>query len=309
VVTKYGAKPYEDYRAMLDEVRPDVAYVLCENARKAEVAEEIARRGIDVILEKPMATDAESARRIVALGAKYHVNVLVNWPVTWRKYVREMKKTLDSGVCGNIKKLRYLNGHTGPLGKGAKHRGVSDHAEEMTDEERGRTWWYRSECGGGAFLDILCYGCFFTRWMFGKTPIDMVSVADNLGTPYGDVEDNLVAIARYENAFSVCEGTWTAPRRRMPTGPEAVCEDGVVWCDGVADGEAFICAADTYGADIPVCILENDDSYRNMPWHYAAHRLHGTPIHETLTAEFNADVVAMIDAARRSDQSGKRERI
>ena len=203
-----------------------------------------------------MTVDPESAARIVALQEKYHVNILVNWPVIWRQYVREMKATLDSGICGKLKKMRYINGHTGPLGKGAKHRGVTSQAEEMTDAERSRMWWYRNECGGGAYLDILCYGCYFTRWMFGRLPVEMLSVGENLGTPCGDVEDNVVAVARYEDGFSVCEGTWTTPRRRMTTGPEAVCEDGAIWCDGIPDDKAFVSAMDMYGTERPVCHVE-----------------------------------------------------
>ncbi len=309
VVENCGAKPFDDYRTMLDEVKPDVAYLLCENVRKAEVAEEVARRGVNVILEKPMAATPEDAARIVALKEKYGVEVFVNWPVTWRRYVRQMKEELDSGKIGKLQKLRYLNGHTGPLGKGAKHRGVSDRAEEMTDEERGRTWWYRKECGGGAYLDILCYGCYFARWMFGGLPESVMSVGENLGTPYGNVEDNIAALMRYKNGFAVAEGTWTTPRRRMPTGPEAICSDGVVWCDGVPDGEAFTVASDLYGNDLEVAEIPDDPAFRNMPWQYAAHVLHGTSMHETLTAEFNADVIAMIAAAEKSNRTGKAEAV
>lgn len=309
IVTNYNVKKFDDYLMMLDTVKLDVAYLLCENASKAAIAEQIASRGIDVIIEKPMAMTLDEARGIVALKERYGVNIFVNWPVTWRKYVRSFKAALDSGICGELKKLRYLNGHTGPLGKGAKHRGVSDNAEEMTDEERSRLWWYRSENGGGAFLDILCYGCYFTRWTFGAMPLDITAYADNLGTPYGNVEDNLVAVSRYENGFSVSEGTWTTPRRRMPTGPEAVCSDGVIWCDGVADGEAFISAIDMYGNEIELHEPADDDRFKNMPWHYAAFKLNGQEVHETLTAEFNADVVAMIEAARRSNASRSAQKV
>ena len=38
----------------------------------------------------------------------------------------------------------YKNGHTGPHGKKAKHRGVTRNAEEMNDEQRGKTWWYNT---------------------------------------------------------------------------------------------------------------------------------------------------------------------
>ena len=309
VVENCGAKPYENYIEMLEDVKPDVAYVLTENYRKADIAEEIAKRGINVILEKPMAVTAEDARRIVALKERYGVEIYVNWPVTWRKYVREMKAMVDSGKLGKLQKLRYLNGHTGPLGKGAKHRGVSAHAEEMTDEERGRTWWHSKKCGGGAYLDILCYGCYFSRWMFGGVPVDVMSIGENLNTPFGDTEDNIAALLRYENGFAVAEGTWTTPRRRMPTGPEAICSDGVVWCDGVPDGEAFAAAADIYGNDVAIDAQEDDDNFRNMPWQYAAHVEKGLPMHETLTAEFNADVVAMIEAAERSNASRKAEKV
>ena len=47
----------------------------------------------------------------------------------------KMKAALDSKLVGEPVKLRYINGHTGPLGKGAMHRGVSDNAEEIADEK------------------------------------------------------------------------------------------------------------------------------------------------------------------------------
>lgn len=309
VVENYGATPYENYIEMLESEKPDVAYLLCENSRKAEIAEEIAKRGISVIIEKPMATTAEEARRIVALKAKYGVEIYVNWPVIWRKYIREMKAALDSGKFGRLQKLRYLNGHTGPLGKGARHRGVSENAEEMTDEEKARIWWHSKKCGGGAYLDILCYGCYFSRWMFGKAPIDVMSIGENLNTPFGDAEDNIAALLRFENGFAVTEGTWTTPRRRMPTGPEAICSEGVVFCDGVADGASFVSAMDIYGNDVEVDTQEDDNRFCNMPWHYAAHILEGFSIHETLTAEFNAEIIAMIEAAERSNASRRAEEV
>lgn len=304
-----GAPVYEDYLEMLEEVKPQVAYLLCENDRKREVAEEVARRGVDLIIEKPMATTREEAEAICAFEEKYGVEIYVNWPVLWRPYVRAWKASLDSGAVGTLQKLRYLNGHTGPLGKGARHRGVSESAEEMTDEERGRTWWHQKRCGGGAFLDILCYGCYFSRWAFGKMPKEVMALGENLNTPFGDTEDNVAALFRYDGGYAVAEGTWTTPRRRMPTGPEAICSEGVVYCDGVPDGEAFAAAVDLYGGEVAVPTVVAEDALRNMPWHYAAHVLEGRPMHETLTARFNRDVIAMLEAAMRSSQSHRAEAV
>ena len=307
-VESCGARVYESYTEMLDTERPDLAFVLTENYRKHTVAEEIAKRGINMIIEKPVATDSESCEKIIALREKYGVEIYVNWPVTWRLYVREFKAALDSGKFGKVLKLRYLNGHTGPLGKGAKHRGVSATAEEMTDEERSRTWWHKSECGGGAYLDILCYGAYFARWIFGKMPTDVMGIGENLNTPFGDTEDNVAALFRYEDSFAVAEGTWTTPRRRMPSGPEAICTDGVVWCEGKPDGTSKISACDIYGKTRRAAKLEADERFTNICWQYAAHVSEGMPMHETLTLEFNRDVVAMVEAARLSGKSRKAEK-
>ncbi len=305
IVENYGARGYSSLAEMLECEKPDVAFVLCENYRKAEVAEEIAKRGIDVILEKPMAITADDADAIVALKERYGVEIFVNWPVTWRKYVREFKANLDSLTAGKPIKLRYLNGHTGPLGKGAKHRGVSATAEEMTDDEKSLTWWHKKECGGGAYLDILCYGAYFTRWAFGTLPEDVSSIGENLNTPFGDTEDNIAAFFRYDGAFAVAEGTWTTPRSRMPAGPEMICDNGVVWCEGNPDGTAGVKAIDIYGETLTTATVEDDKRFTNMTWQYAAHKNNGAPMHETVTVEFNRDVVAMVEAAELSNKSRK----
>lgn len=309
LVENLGVKGYENYIEMLDEVKPDVCFVLVENAKKVKIVEEIAKRKIDVIIEKPMAITSADADEILSIQKKYGVNIFVNWPVTWRKYVREWKATIDSGKYGTLSKVRYINGHTGPLGKGAKHRGVTQKAEEMTDEERGRTWWYKSSQGGGAFADILCYGCFFARWAFNKLPSTISAIGKNLNTPYGDVEDNVTAIMDFDGGFAVAEGTWTTPRKRMTTGPEAVLTDGDVWCDGVPDESAFISALDVYGNEGETVKLSEDESFKNMPCQYAAFKLKGQPMHETLTLSFNRDIASMIESAVKSNESGKAEKI
>ena len=45
VKTNYCDNIYDDYRVMLDELKPDIAFVLSENRDKPEIAEECAKRG------------------------------------------------------------------------------------------------------------------------------------------------------------------------------------------------------------------------------------------------------------------------
>ena len=152
VQKNYCSNIFDDYKKMLDELNPDIAFIMTENCMKPEVVDECAKRGINVSIEKPIAVSYEEAKKIKASVDKYKIEAVVNWPVVWRPYIHQMKAALDEKLVGEPLKLRYINGHTGPLGKGAKHRGVSENAEEMTDEQRSKTWWHKEKFGGGVYL-------------------------------------------------------------------------------------------------------------------------------------------------------------
>ena len=51
---------------MLDTVKPDIAFILCENSQKPEVVAECAKRGVNVSIEKPVAVDLSTAKQIKA---------------------------------------------------------------------------------------------------------------------------------------------------------------------------------------------------------------------------------------------------
>lgn len=303
----YCGNIYEDYRKMLDEVKPDIAFILTENCMKPEVVEECAKRGVNVSIEKPIAVNLDEAKRIHAAVTKYGVEAVVNWPVVWRPYIHKMKAALDARLVGEPLKLRYINGHTGPLGKGAKHRGVTENAEEMTDEQRSKTWWHQNKFGGGVYLDICCYGCLFSEWFMGSDAESIMSLGENLNTPFGDTDDNFAAIIKYDGRMSVIEGTWTTPRAVIPSGPMVMCSGGVITCTGGAENSPNVAAYDIYGNEVEVPEIEVDEKYKNMPCQWAHHVKTGEPIHEMLTLDKNMEVMALLDAAMKSSDSGKAE--
>lgn len=309
VKTNYCSNAYDDYKKMLDEEKPDIAFILTENCQKPDVVEECAKRGVNVCIEKPIAVSLEEAKKIEKSVAKYGIEAVVNWPVVYRPYVHRMKAALDSGIVGEPIKLRYINGHTGPLGKGAKHRGVSENAEEMTDEQRSKTWWHKLKNGGGVFLDICCYGCFFSKWLLGDGEKSIISYGANLNTPFGDTEDNFAAVIKYDGKMSVIEGTWTTPRAVIPSGPMVLCTNGVVMCTGGAENAPDVKAFDIYGNEVEIPDIDFDDKFKNMPWQYANHINTGEPIYDMLTLEKNMEVMAILDASIKSSASGKEEKI
>lgn len=304
---KFGLTPYEDYKKMLDELKPDIAFILCENSEKLQIVEECAKRHINISIEKPMAVDLKTAIKIRNTVNKYGVEAIVNWPVIWRPHMHTQLAALASGIVGDLVKVYYINGHTGPLGKGAKHRGVMEQIGEMTDEQRASTWWYKNETGGGAFLDIGCYGCLFNQWARseGEYPDAVTAFADNYCTPYMDCPDNVAAIIDYKDSYGVIEGTWTTPQIVLPTGPVYCCTEGALYCTP----DKQVKAVNIYGEEIELPDYEITPHIANIADHYAYCKKNNLPLIKTVTLDFNVQVMAIIDAAMKSAKSGKKEKV
>ena len=308
VKENYCRNVYENYIEMIEQVKPDIAFIMTENGQKPGVVEECAKRGINISIEKPIAINYDEAQKIKSSVDMYGITAVVNWPVMWRPYVHKLMAAIDKGLVGKPIKLQYINGHTGPLGKGAKHRGVDENAETMTDEQRARNWWYQKNRGGGVFLDIACYGCFFSEWLFGKGD-EVISHGANLNTAYGNVDDNFAAIIKNKGNMSVIEGTWTTPRIVIPSGPQILCTEGILVCTGGAENNPQVKAFDIYGNEVEVPDAEFSDKYKNMPCHYANHITTGDPVHSMLTLEKNMEVMEMLDGVMRAAKSGTTEKI
>ncbi len=305
---KFGLTPYDDYKKMLDELKPDIAFILCDNKNKPQIVEECAKRKVNVSIEKPMAVSLEEALKIKAIVEKYQIEAVVNWPVIWREYMHKQISALESGVVGSLIKAFYINGHTGPLGKGAKHRGVSEKAQEMTDTERASTWWYKGATGGGAFLDIGCYGCFVNEWARNNKedkPLGVMAISGNYNIPFMDAPDNMAALIEYEKSFGVVEGTWTVPQASLPTGPIYICTDGVIY----SDSNINVVIMNSFGDKIDVPELAIHPHIKHLPDHYAYCKKNNLPFHKTITLDYNIQVMAIIDAAMKSSESGKKEKV
>jgi predicted dehydrogenase len=96
---RWGGKPYTDWRAMVDEQRPD-GVIVCINGRiHAEIAPELLRRRIPVYTEKPPAMDAEAAEGIARAAAE-----------TGTPYQCAFKKRY---AAGTVRAKEWLRAHQG----------------------------------------------------------------------------------------------------------------------------------------------------------------------------------------------------
>jgi predicted dehydrogenase len=100
------AGAYDDLGAMLDETGPDVLHVCSPHGLHAAHAMEAVRRGINVIIEKPMATAESDAGALIAAADASGVTAAVC--LTKRSYpmVAEMRARILAGELGEVNAVR-----------------------------------------------------------------------------------------------------------------------------------------------------------------------------------------------------------
>ncbi len=104
---KYGASFYTNYQEMFNKEDIDGAVLALPNNLHAPVTEECARRGIHVLLEKPIAGNIEDADRIIKASNEYGIKLLVGHHRRFSIYIQKLRNIVKSGeigefVCANV---------------------------------------------------------------------------------------------------------------------------------------------------------------------------------------------------------------
>jgi predicted dehydrogenase len=299
---------YDDYHEMLEKEDFDVIIVTSENAQHADVVEACAAAGVHVCVEKPMADTLSNALRMVRACKAAGTTMIVNWPLTWSAVARKAKALIDDGIIGRVLELKWRAGHTGPLGPGAAHAGVSETAAPMSGPERGATWWHQADTGGGAMLDYCCYGAMVARWYIGEQATAALGMKANLDSHWGDADDNAAMLVRFPEAMALFEGSWTTYDHGVPTGPIVFGTKGTLVVDRKA-GEPIVRVERGHNqTEIykPDPLPEGRDGVAAELIH---HLETGEPLHPTLEMMFNLEAMAILDAGVRSAASDKLETV
>ena len=98
----YGVKAYADYREMLSKEKPDIVSVVVPTIAHKEVACEVISRGINLLVEKPIASTIQEGQQIIDLATEKKVKLTVGHIERFNSAVIELKKRLDNGELGRI---------------------------------------------------------------------------------------------------------------------------------------------------------------------------------------------------------------
>lgn len=289
---------WKDYKELLQQDL-DLA-VICTNVqRHARIAEETLALGIHTLVEKPMSLNMEEARRMYRAYKKSTAELMINWPIAAFAAFNKAKELADGGAVGDILRVQYRSPSTrGPY-----------RLDEYTPEELSKMWWYKREEGGGSICDYAGYGCVIAAWITGKKAKRVSGFKKNFFLPFSDVEDYAVFTIDFGDCIGLIEGSWsTMNNGEIPTGPIIYGTTGVI----VAD--RFLPEVKVYKDLVPYQPSPKpNEVYVTEPSNYCAidniadFLIRKKPLHEMLSPEFNMRAEAILDAGRRSCESGQIE--
>ncbi len=96
------ARVYSDPRRMLDELKPDVAFIANNDGERAAAVLECVRRRMHVIAEKPLAITRGDLNRIHKAVAAQRVKLGMLLPMRWERPYQALRKIVQSGAIGEV---------------------------------------------------------------------------------------------------------------------------------------------------------------------------------------------------------------
>ena len=145
---------YGSYQELLADPHIDVVYNPLPNHLHHRFTLNAVRQGKHVLCEKPLACCADEAREMVAAAAHGGLLLMESWSYRFHPRSLKIKEMIRGGVIGKPALLRTaFCFHLGDALLGG-----------------GETARLNPEMGGGALLDVGCYGVSVARWLLDLEP-------------------------------------------------------------------------------------------------------------------------------------------
>ena len=197
LLAKYGLekdtsiKRYTDYQKMIEELKPELASIATESGIHAEIALNCIERGVNLIIEKPMAMSIEDADKIIDLAEKKNVKVSACHQNRFNVAIQKLRKALEDGRFGK-------------LSHGSIHVRWNRNAGDYEQAPWRGTW----EQDGGALMNQCIHGIDLLRWMMGDEIEEIYGATRQQFHDYLEAEDVGMAVIKFRNgAIGTIEGT------------------------------------------------------------------------------------------------------
>ncbi len=282
---------YESLDEMLDQANPQGVITFTSIFDHLKVVEACAPRGIHVMVEKPLAVSVKHAETMSKLSEEYGTLVLTNYETSWYPSNYEGYRMISQGELGQLRKIIVYDGHKGP-----KEIGVnSEFLDWLTDPVLN---------GGGAVTDFGCYGADLITWLLkGEKPLTVYAVLKQYKPDvYPRVDDDATIVLSYPDMEGVIHASWNWPFNRKDM--HVYGSTGYIFLD---DAETIRYRLDESSKEKVKKVPRSEAPFSD-PFAYFAAAIKGEiEIKPTdlSSLEINVTVVEILEAARKSDKTGK----
>ncbi len=163
----------EDAAELVDYPGLDAVIVSSPHTLHYEHARLALDRGLHVMVEKPMCTEAGHARELVRLALAKNRHLLVPYGWHYKPFVQQAKAWLDQGLIGRIQfAMCHMASPVRSLlqGKGFAAEANSGQAGKLLFQPDPKTWADPRVAGGGYGHAQLSHSTGMLCWLTGLTP-------------------------------------------------------------------------------------------------------------------------------------------
>ncbi len=182
VASKYGIDNYYDKaEELLAHKEIDAVYIASPVYCHKDQAMMAADAGKHILLEKPIALNAEQAQEIVDYCRKKNVRLAAGFMMRFATMHRKIKEMLDEGAIGQL---------------------VYTDAQFTCwyPEIEGAWRQYKNQSGGGALMDMGMHLVDLTQYLTGSKITSVAAFIENIRFSY-EVEDSSSLLVRYDNGM------------------------------------------------------------------------------------------------------------
>ncbi|HYD48201.1 MAG TPA: Gfo/Idh/MocA family oxidoreductase [Terriglobales bacterium] len=180
---RWQVPTYADIDELLAAAQPEVVHLVTPPATHAPLAIQLMERGVDVLVEKPMALDVAEAERMVEVAKATGRMLTVDHNRWFDPVIRAAVRDIESGAIGKLAGIEVFQGAM---------------AGEAQGEGSPQLQW-SAALPGGSLFDSAPHPAYLLRGFLGKiASLDVIA-----DTPEGGGIRELRAIARGANCLGV----------------------------------------------------------------------------------------------------------
>jgi UDP-N-acetylglucosamine 3-dehydrogenase len=102
VAEKFGTQAYADFEKMLDELHPDAVSIAVPTVMHCRVATSVIRRGIHLLIEKPISFSVEEGRQLISEAECCGSKLMIGHIERFNPAVIALKAHLAAGELGRV---------------------------------------------------------------------------------------------------------------------------------------------------------------------------------------------------------------